>query len=261
MNDLHVEIRGEGLPVVLLHGWGLNLRVWDPLAQALGARFRLIAMDLPGHGHSPWRPQSATACQQVQWISETAAALVGPAPYVLLGWSLGAELALQWAAGRPERLEYLVLFAATPRFGAAPDWPYGAPPGRLERLAAGLRSDYRRTVSDFLELQVRGSTSGEAVLEQLRAALFAHGEARPEALCAGLDILRQTDLRAVVGGIRTPTLVVAGQYDRVMLPAASQALAKSMPRARYVEIRRAAHAPFLSHTAQIAALMTEFLQS
>ena len=261
MSDLHVEIRGEGLPVVLLHGWGMNLRVWDPLAQALGERFRLIAVDLPGHGHSPWRPQYTTARQQVQWISETAAALVGRGPYVLLGWSLGAQLALQWAAGRAERLEHLVLLAATPRFAAAPDWPCGAPPGRLERLAAGLRNDYRRTLSEFLELQVRGSTSGEAVLEQLRAALFSHGEARPEALCAGLDILRETDLRAVVGDIRTPALVVAGQYDRVVLPASSQALAKNMPRARYVEIRRAAHAPFLSHTGEIAALMTGFLQS
>ena len=261
MSDLHVEIRGEGLPVVLLHGWGMNLRVWDPLAQALGERFRLIAVDLPGHGHSPWRAPYSTARQQVQWISKTAAALVGRAPYALLGWSLGAELALEWASARPQGLERLVLFAATPRFTSAPDWPYGAPEERLERLAQGLRSDYRRTVSDFLELQVRGSTSGEAVLAQLRAALFAHGEASAQALAAGLDILRETDLRTGMGDMDTPALVVAGQYDRVVLPAASRALAEAMPRARYVEIRRAAHAPFLSHASEIAGLMTEFLES
>ena len=260
MTDLYVEVHGEGPPVVLLHGWGLNVRVWDPLAQALGRGLRLIAVDLPGHGHSPWRPQCAQRHRQMEWIAATVAPLVGRgAPYALLGWSLGAELALEWAAARPEGLERLVLIAATPRFTSAPDWPYGAPPGRLDRLAEGLRTDYRRTVSDFLELQVRGSTSGEAVLAQLRAALFAHGEARAQALTAGLDVLRETDLRDVVGGIGARSLVIAGQYDRVLLPAASRALAAAMPDARYVEVRRAAHAPFLSHPHEMARLMSEFL--
>lgn len=261
MSGLHVEIRGDGPPVVMLHGWGLNVRVWDPLADAFGRRFRLIAVDLPGHGSSPWRAECGNASRQVEWISATVAPLLGRTPYTLLGWSLGAEMALHWAAERPEGLERLVLFAATPRFTSAPDWPYGAPAERLDRLAEGLHTDYRRTVSDFLELQVRGSVSGEEVLAQLRAALFAHGEARTEALTAGLDVLRETDLRSVVGGIEIPALVVAGQYDRVLLPAASRALAAAMPDARYVEVRRAAHAPFLSHAGEMVGLMTEFLAS
>ena len=261
MNELHVEIRGDGPPVVLLHGWGLNVRVWDPLAEALGGRLRLIAVDLPGHGKSPWRPEYAAASRQLDWIGATVASIVGRKPFTLLGWSLGAELALAWATARPAWLERLVLFAATPRFTSAPDWPFGAPAERLDRLAEGLRTDYRRTVSDFLELQVRGSASGEAVLAQLRAALFAHGEAGTVALAAGLQVLRETDLRSSMEDIRTPTLVIAGQYDRVILPAASQALAKLMPEARYVQIRRAAHAPFLSHALEVAGLMTEFLAS
>jgi hypothetical protein len=60
--------------------------------------------------------------------------------------------------------------------------------------------------------------------------------------------------------IRAPALVIAGQYDRVTLPAASRALAAALPDARYVEFRRAAHAPFLSHTAEFASLVTRFLQ-
>jgi hypothetical protein len=60
--------------------------------------------------------------------------------------------------------------------------------------------------------------------------------------------------------VRAPTLVIAGQYDRVTLPAASRALADALPDARYVEIRRAAHAPFLSHTAEFADLVSAFLR-
>ena len=262
MSDLYVEVSGRGAPLVLLHGWGLNVRVWDPLGAVLAERFRLITVDLPGHGRSPWREGCGALRGQVQCIGDAVAAVIGAVPYALLGWSLGGELALAWAACPPPGLATparLALIAATPRFTVAADWPYGAPEARLLRLAEGLRRDYRRTVAEFLELQVRGSAAGEEVLEQLRTALFAHGEAQPEALTAGLELLRTTDLREALGAIAVPTLAIAGQYDRVLLPAASQALAAAMPHARFAEIRRAAHAPFLSHTAQVADLLAEFL--
>src|SRR5207253_1130861 len=50
VSALYCEVSGRGRDLVLLHGWGLNLRVWDGLAGALTARFRVIAIDLPGHG-------------------------------------------------------------------------------------------------------------------------------------------------------------------------------------------------------------------
>ncbi len=262
MSALHLEIRGHGAPLVLLHGWGLNVRVWDALAPALEVHRQLVAVDLPGHGRSPWRPDRADLSAQLDWIGRTVAARIGPAPYALLGWSLGAQLALRWAAQLPADLHpptHLVLIAATPRFTAGPDWPHGTPEARLLRMAEGLQSDYRQTVSDFLELQVRGSAAGEAVLERLRAALFTHGEAVPEALTADLALLRTTDLRGGLGEIDTPTLVLAGQYDRVVPPTASRALAAAMPHASLVEIHRGAHAPFLSHTAEVAALLAQFL--
>jgi len=262
MSTLHLEMRGDGAPLVLLHGWGLNVRVWDALAPALAAHRQLLAIDLPGHGRSPWRADRAGASAQVEWIGDTLAGRIGRASYALLGWSLGAQLALRWAAQPPAGLrppEQLVLIAATPRFTVAPDWPYGTPDARLLRMAEGLQNDYQQTVSEFLELQVRGSVAGEAVLARLRAALFTHGEAIPEALTADLALLRTTDLRGGLGSIDTPTLVLAGQYDRVVPPAASRALAAAMPHAHLVEIHRGAHAPFLSHAAEVAALLTQFL--
>lgn len=262
MSGLHTEVRGSGPTLVLLHGWGLNLRVWDGLAAALCDRFQVLAVDLPGHGRSEWQPERSSLAAQAEQVRESVSAIA--ASYSLLGWSLGGQIALRLAArARPDSvtasIERLVLIAATPRLGAGHDWPHGAPLERLAEQAAGLRTDYRRTVGDFLELQVRGSAGGEAAMAQLRAALFAHGEARPEALARGLELLRDTDLRALLGGISRPALVIAGQYDRVTHPAASRALAAALPNARYAEIRRAAHAPFLSHLPQVTALLTEFL--
>lgn len=266
VSGLYTELRGSGRTVALLHGWGLNLRVWDGLAAALAARFRVVAIDLPGHGRSGWLPDRSSLASQAEQVHETVSAI--DPRYSLIGWSLGGQIALRIASADllAPAIDRLALIATTPRFSAGPDWPHGAPPERLASQALALRTDHQRTVSDFLELQVRGSAGGEAALAQLRASLFAHGDARPDAryprlaaLARDLELLRDTDLRPLLGRITQPALVIAGQYDRVTHPAASRALAEALPEARYVEIRRAAHAPFLSHLPQVSALLTEFL--
>jgi len=173
---------------------------------------------------------------------------------------MGGQIALDLAAAMPGNIERLVLVATTPKFAASADWPYGMPATALEKMATQLHTSYKRTVSDFLELQVRGSAYSEKVLAELQASLFMHGEANPEALISGLTTLQNSDLRSMLSSIRPPTLVIAGQYDRVTLPAASRALAEALPNGRYVEFHRAAHAPFLSHTAKFAALVMQFLR-
>src|SRR5262249_48594327 len=130
----------------------------------------------------------------------------------------------------------------------------------VDNMATQLHNDYRRTVSDFLELQVRGSVQGASVLEQLRKALLVHGEAQAAALAAGLGTLSTNDLRATLPHVKAPTLVIAGQLDRITPPAASSELARLLPDGRYVEMRRAAHAPFLSHRAEFATLVRQFLE-
>ncbi len=257
-SNLYVETHGTGPDLVLLHGWGLNLRVWDGLIHEMANSFRIITVDLPGHGRSAWNPKARTPAEQAWQVHTTLESLSNR--YSLLGWSLGGQIALDLAAAVPGSVERLVLVATTPRFAANADWPYGMPAATLEKMAIQLRTNYKRTVNDFLELQVRGSVGSEKVLADLKSSLFEHGEAHPKALVTGLTTLESSDLRPMLNLVRAPTLVIAGQYDRVTLPAASRALGEALPDARYVEIRRAAHAPFLSHTAEFAALVTEFLR-
>ena len=259
MSDLHIEVTGNGPDLVLLHGWGLNVRVWDGLVEELRDRHRLIAVDLPGHGKSPWTPGRNTPAEQAWLLHSTLAPISNR--YSLLGWSLGGQIALDLAAAMPAQIEKLVLVATTPRFTAAPDWPYGMKLEVITKMATQLRTDYQRTVRDFLDLQVRGSMDGNGVVEQLRRALSVHGEAKPEALEAGLNTLATSDLRPTVPHVRTPTLVIAGQNDRITAPGASRVLATTLPDARYVEMRRAAHAPFLSHRKEFTAVLEQFLRT
>ncbi len=259
---LHVERRGRGQPLVLLHGWSMNLRVFDALAAELESKFELIAVDLPGHGRSAATPLPTD-------IDALAAALqpcVAP-DAIVLGWSLGgmAALALASAAGSTGRdrvaaasISRLVIVASTPCFVARPDWPHGMAPAVLEGFAARLRTDTHATVHDFLELQLRGSPQAAAMLRGQQAALESHGSAADAALATGLELLRETDLRGRLARIDLPTLVVAGQYDRVTHPAAGRALAEALPRGEYLEFGRTGHAPMLSHPPELAAKIIEF---
>lgn len=265
---LHVESSGGGAGVLFWHGWGTNLRVFDALRGALGDTSRTTAVDLPGHGLSTWdeRFDSPTADLQDQAnLSRLLATLppeTGDAPGVtLVGWSLGGQLALRAALIAPRRIARLVLISTTPRFLRALDWPQGVDNELLRDMQARLAQDWRGTLSDFLELQVRGSRDAVATLHTLRAALLAHGAVQPRALAAGLTLLASTDLRARLAQIQIPTLVIAGQHDRVTRPAAGAALAAALPQARFVEFQRAAHAPFLSHPEQLATLLREFVDA
>ena len=261
---LHLESSGQGTPLLLWHGWGMNLRVFDALRGALNDRWRTTAVDLPGHGQSSWPTEFNSAATDIDAmlppLLATLPPATGAAPRVtLIGWSLGGQLALRAAMLAPERIARLVLIGTTPRFVSAPDWPHGLPESVLQDMQHRLAADYRRTVSDFLELQVRGSRDATRVQQALRAAVFAHGEAQPQALAAGLSLLAATDLRAGLNSIQMPALVIAGQHDRVTPPAAGAALAAALPQATYVEIQRAAHAPFLSHLESLLPILGHFL--
>lgn len=243
----------SALPLVCLHGWGLNGRVFDDLQRRWPGP--VLAPDLPGHGAAPW---TGEACTLEDWTRLLAAQL--PAQCVLLGWSLGGQLALRLATQAPQQVRRLVLVATTPRFLAGAGWEAGLAPALLQRFAEGLADDWQATLAEFLQLQVRGSRDAAQVLAGLQQAVLAQGAAHPPALAAGLALLRDTDLRAAVATVAAPALVVSGQHDRVTPPQAGAWLATALPQARHRLVPRAGHAPFLSHPEEFCADLADFLQ-
>jgi len=261
MSALNAEVSGRGRrDLVLLHGWGMNLRVWDALAQSLARRFRVIAIDLPGHGRSDWDGAAYTPAAQTFRVHETLAPLT--TRYHLLGWSLGGQFALDLAAAMPAGIERLILVATTPRFLAGPGWRFGVKESSLERVVTQLRADPEEAVRGFIRQQLRGLARRTAaqVLSSLTGALTQGGAAHPEALEWGLERLRQGDLRMQLSQVRTPALVIAGEDDRIMPPGASRALAAALPKGSFRQLRGAGHVPFLSHRDQFLAALDGFLR-
>lgn len=252
---LHVEIRGEGRDLVLLHGWGLHGGMWGPWLERLAAHARLHLVDLPGHGRSPWHEEARDLAGLARAVLP-----VVPDGAVVLGWSLGGMVALELARRCPGHLGALVLVATTPRFLQAPDWQHGLRPEVLGWFAQGLAADFGRTVQDFLVLQVRGDERGHETLCALRRQLGDHGPPQPHALETGLRILEQADLRDALPGIALPALVISGENDRLTPVPAGRALAAALGSARFVSVERAGHAPFLSHPEPVLREITGFLE-
>jgi pimeloyl-[acyl-carrier protein] methyl ester esterase len=252
---LHTETAGKGPPLVMVHGWGLHSGIWATLMPRLHRHFRVTCIDLPGHGAS--RGWEAGFDME----AAVAAALdVAPRRAAWLGWSLGGQVALAAAAACPSRVARLVLAATTPRFVTGPGWPLGVTPEVLAGFSASLVADYRKTVGDFLALQVRGDRQATTLLRQLRETVFERGLPEPGALRSGLRVLAETDLRPLLPRLFQPTLVFSGQRDRLTPPEAGRRMAKILPGGQFHMSPSAAHAPFLSHPGEFTDRVTEFLE-
>lgn len=253
---LHTETTGHGPDLYLVHGWSLHSGVWGSVLPELAQSYRVTCVDLPGHGRSSEvsMPRSLAALSQL---------LVNAAPEyaVWLGWSLGGLACLRAAMDFPVRLRALALVSTTPRFITAADWPHAMPLERLQEMAMGLRHDYHRTVQRFLTLQVHGDAVAHATLRQLRTALFAAGESSPANLERGLILLRDSDLRAELARIHLPTLIIAGEHDRLTPSQAGQFMAAAVRGAQCLVIPKTAHVPFLSHPTDFKFTLKQFLKN
>lgn len=236
-------------PRLYLHGWGLNGGIWAETLKALPGE----APDLPGYGEAP-APDNYSA----EGLADALAARLSE-PVELIGWSMGGMVALALAARHPAKVSKLVLVGASPCFVNRPGWGHGLQAEVVEGFAAALSQDYQATLQRFLSLQARGDEAARQVIGRLRDTLRERPEPSQATLQAGMRLLQNVDLRAVVGQVSCPTLVVHGAYDALCPIAAGRWLAGLIPSARLAEHARASHAPFLSHPDWFQQTVSTFL--
>lgn len=238
---LHVDRAGAGPDLVLLHGWGLHSGVWIDVLPDLARRFRVHAIDLPGHGHS----QGVVVDE-----FEDAAALVAssvPAGAILCGWSLGGLIAQRIACGDGARVTALALVSSTPCFVERDGWSHGMKPATLQSFASSLRTDPAATLDNFVRLNaLNGARSRDAVRTFARH-VSERGTPPAAALEHGLRWLRDVDLREIVPRIAQPAVVVHGARDALAPVEAGRWLARHLARASLTELPDAAHLPFFTH--------------
>lgn len=227
--------------IALLHGWGFTPEIWNPLRAEL-KDFQLLTPDLTNDG--------ATLTAR----ADTLAAAI-ETKVILVGWSLGAMLAIQLAQRHPSKVMGLCLISATQRFVTDSSWPHGLAPEVVSSFLSDFSKNPGRTIKRFLALQVLGDANRQNLQPQLEASL-----AGPDTsgLPDGLQILETADLRSMALPETMPILLIHGAQDALMPIEAARALRNAFPSANLLEIPDAGHCPLFSETAQLADLIRNF---
>jgi 2-succinyl-6-hydroxy-2,4-cyclohexadiene-1-carboxylate synthase len=232
--------------LVLLHGFTHTGQSWDPVARALGERYRPVAPDLRGHGAA--RDAQPVSLEAVLGDLDALCA----EPVVLAGYSMGGRIALHYALARPGRVERLVLVGVSP--GLADPAERAARIQADERLARELE---RSTIEEFAARWARTPVLADQP-DEVRARVHADRlRNAPEALARALRGLGTGVLPPLwdrLGELRTPSLLIAGARDEKFAHIA-RAMSAAIPRARLELISGAGHAAHLERPQAVAALI------
>lgn len=245
------------IPLVLVHGWGVHSKIWNPILPLLEPDFDVTLIDLPGFGRdADYRGDFA--------LGTITDRILGQAPprAIWVGWSLGGTIALSAALRQPDRFMKLQLVSSTPRFLNCGDWKLGVELAPFEKLANQFERDYAKGLKKFLLLQwghvpARQQSSVKSFVRETTKTLMSMPQPTREALDGGLAILSSTDLRTRLRNIEIATQVIAGTYDVIVPVAASEQLADSLPHSQFHQLDTG-HLPFLDATSQYISHLREF---
>jgi pimeloyl-ACP methyl ester carboxylesterase len=263
---VHIRDTGgsEGQPqMILLHGSNASLHTWEPLVARLRNDWRIVRIDLPGHGLTGATPTGRyDDAEYIATVDEVATAM-GMRQFILGGNSMGGGVSWRYAVAHPERVQALLLLDAggmPPRAGDPP--PRSNIGFRIMRSPVGRWLGMQITPRSLIEQSLRQSVSNQAVVtdadvdrywELLRfpgnrgATMIRFGRGWS---AADADQARR---------IQVPALVLFGAEDRIISPSAAQSFAERLPNDEVIMLPGIGHLPMEEAPDATAIAIRRFL--
>ncbi|WP_059105383.1 alpha/beta fold hydrolase [Shouchella shacheensis] len=211
--NIFVEDTGAGQPVILLHGWPVNHKMFEHQMTALPENgYRFIGVDLRGYGRSD-KPSYGYDYDRMADDLKVVIDTLGLKDAVLGGFSMGGAIAIRYMAkhGGKGVSKLALLAAAAPVFTRRDDFPYGLPAENVDDLIEGAYSDRAQMLADFGELFF-----GQKPSDAFNGWFHSLGmEANPLATIESARTLRDADLRADLASISVPTAILHGKNDQI----------------------------------------------
>jgi len=248
--------RGDGPPVVLVHGHPFDRSMWDPQAAFLVARgYRVIVPDLRGYGLSSVRPGVCT----LDVLAGDIIGLLdhrGVAAAAFCGLSMGGQIVLELVRGHRDRVQAIVLAGTS----APAETDEGA---RLrhataDRLLAGGLSEY---AGEALPKMISAATISRNPAVAAHVLRMMRGTDPAGAAAALRGRAARPDYVPVLAGIEVPALVLVGRDDEYTPLSDARLLADGIPGATLTVVDQAAHLPNLEQPAAFNAALGQFLDS
>lgn len=239
---LYYESHGEGRPLVFIHAWSLSTRVWWEQVHAFSGKYRVITLDLRGHGNSSKTWDGHTVAQYGRDIRHFLMRL-HLKDVILIGWSIGTAVIQEYLKqfGGAD-LKGVVFDDQSPYFFKEPGWRYGLKRGKfthedLHAYLIGLQTNrYSLSVENFREYFYKPPS------EEMLNWLIRESLRTPTALgaCINYD-LAYRDFRPSLRKIRVPTLLFFGVGGNTFLPETGEYMKKQIPESKLVIFEKSGH--------------------
>lgn len=261
------EDAGEGPTVVLIHGYGADLRIWDAQVQPLvSVGFRVIRYDVRGHGRSLIAPDGYTyenysadlhdLLDRIN-IERPATESLGIAAAHIVGLSMGGGIALQFTLDHPGRVLSLTLVDS-----ALPGFTYSREAaGRIETFVAAVRAQGPQAALDHVYLQhpfFDGVRANPEQFESVREIVL--GFKAPDMRDGGRPLDYRPDIAGRLPEVSAWTLVVVGEHDIPDFRLIADLLAENIPNARLEVVPDCWHLPPVEKPAEFNQLLIDFLR-
>lgn len=247
--ELYYEQTGDGLPVILLHGFPLDHTIWYEVAGLLECKARFILPDLRGHGRSPAPEGIYTMRTMVEDVIALMDRLNLPAA-VLVGHSLGGYVALDFARAYPARLLGMALIASH----ALPDTP--------ERKAVRLknaRSILRYGVRKHSENLAPRLTNRSDIAEKVLPIML---KTTPAGMAGALKgMAERPDSTELLQRISVPSVIIYGDKDALVPTETAETMERLLSRGWRVQISGASHIPMLEEPAAVADALCQLFRA
>ena len=244
-NSVFYEEIGEGKPIVFVHGACENAQFWNH-QRSLADRFRLLFVDLPGHGRSkPFANGEVTVQNYSSIISELIKAKC-PEKAVLVGHSMGGAITLLNAIENRDNLKAAVLVAT------------GAKLGVLPSIREGLRTRFDETVKSVLAPRQFASTTN---LEIIRFVTNEMMRCKGVVASSDYEACNGFDVRQKLATISLPILIMVGEEDKMTPVPWSVYMKENIPKAKLVVLKESSHLPMLERPADFNRHLSEFVTS
>ena len=247
--SLRYRDAGSGPPVILVHGWALDLEMWDAQVERLRGSFRLICYDRRGFGLSRGRPSIDGDCADLRSLCRH----LQLGRLALVGMSQGARAVVKFATAAPDSVSCVVLDGPPDLLADQADEAAVPEPYRVLARTEGMDAFRRAWINHPL---VRLRTRDPSAHRHLRSILErypGHDLADPALLpsaAAG---------SSWVGSLAAPTLIITGDHDLAERIEAANVLARRLPRAERATIPDAGHLPNLDNPLAYTEVLRAFL--
>ncbi|WP_193458521.1 MULTISPECIES: bifunctional 3-oxoadipate enol-lactonase/4-carboxymuconolactone decarboxylase PcaDC [Streptomyces albogriseolus group] len=235
----------EHLPVLILGpSLGTTWHMWDRQIPELTKQWRVFRFDLPGHGGAPAHPAASVTDLTARLLATLEG--LGVHRFGYAGCALGGAVGIELALRHPERLASLALIAASPRFGTADEFRQRGVIVRTNGLDPIARSAPERWFTG-------GFAAAQPAITEWAVQMVRTTD--PGCYIAACEALASFDVRAGLGSVGVPTLVLVGSEDQVTGPAEARTLVAGIPDARLAVVPGASHLVPVEQPAAVTDLL------